>query len=350
MVCSKKITIKDISGIDALYAAHKKARRGKGGKKDVILFEMNLAENLWILKTKLESGRYCTDGYHEFMVYEPKERLIQAASYADRVVQHSLCDNFLSPYVKEHVILDNAACQTGKGTHFALNRLEKHLRNFWKNHKDGYFLKADIRKYFPSIDHEVLKNMLRQKNFDGEIEKILEIIIDSFHNVGGEIPKGLPMGNQSSQQFAIFYLDPVDRLIKEKFACRYYSRYMDDMVVIHESREFLQKLLAAMKQKAAELRLEFNEKTQIIPLKNGIDYLGWHIWITKSGRVVRKLRCSTKRRIKMGLKKLAYDYRTGRADLAKARNVIASYNGHLAHGDTFGLRKNIYSRLRFCRD
>ena len=135
-----------------LYAAHKAARRGKRGKIEVIGFEMNLAQNLCALQKELTERTYRHKGYHQFKIYEPKEREIFAPSYADRVVQHCLCDNILAPVLEVRLIHDNAACRKGKGTHFALDRLSGFMREFYRKHgANGYILKCDIRKYFSSI-------------------------------------------------------------------------------------------------------------------------------------------------------------------------------------------------------
>ena len=164
-----------------LLNAHNRARRSKQHKKDIILFEMNLAQNLWNIKNSLENHSYKISGYNKFMIFDPKEREIQVLSYYDRIVQHVLCDEVLSPFFERKLIYDNAACRTGKGTHFALNRLTKFFRQHYKLFGDsGYILKCDIRKYFPSIHHKVLREMLTKIIPDKKIMDLLLHIIDSF--------------------------------------------------------------------------------------------------------------------------------------------------------------------------
>lgn len=238
----------------------------------------------------------------------PKEREIQALSFADRVFQHLLCDTILRPYFEPRLIYDNVACRQGKGRHFALKRLEKFFHDHYKKcGANGYILKFDIRKYFPSIDHEVLKEKLSSFP-DEEVKKLLYLIIDSY---AADTEKGLPMGNQSSQWFALYYLDRLDRLIKEKLRIKGYVRYMDDGVLIHESKEYLQECLRQMQKLVAEEKLEFNQKTQIFPVSQGVDFLGWHFYMTDTGKALRRLRTSNKKRFKRRLKAFQMQYAQG---------------------------------------
>jgi retron-type reverse transcriptase len=323
-----------------LYAAHKAARRGKRGKGEVIGFEMNLAENLCALQTELADMAYRHKGYQHFKIYEPKEREIFAPSYADRVVQHCLCDNILAPTIEPRLIYDNAACRKEKGTHFALDRLSGFMRNFYKFHGTrGYFLKCDIRKYFQNIDHDVLKNKLKKVFGDSDVFVLLCHIIDSFENSPGA---GLPLGNQTSQWFALYYLDGIDRLIKEKLKIKYYSRYMDDFVLLHHDKEYMRKCLAEIREMCeCNLKLELNDKTQIFPLQNGVDYLGWHFYLTDSGKVIRKLRNSNKKSMKKRFKRLARDYHEWKIDFDAIKRSTASTYGHLMHGNTYRLRNKL---------
>ena len=324
-----------------LYHAYKMAARSKRGKKEVVEFELNLAQNLWALHDELKSGRYHPSPYSRFMIHDPKTREIQALSFRDRVAQHSLCDHVLKPYFENRLIYDCAACRKDKGTHFAMNRLSGFLHSFYREYGTaGYFLKCDVRKYFSSVDHNTLKYLLRRLP-DPNTKAFLYEIIDSFNADTG---KGLPMGNQSSQWLALFYLDRIDRIIKEKYKIKYYTRYMDDLVLLHEDKAYLQTCLAEITEVAArELKLEFNERTQIFPVSQGVDYLGWRFYLTDSGKVIRRLRTSNKRRFKRRLKAFQRKYGSGEMELERIKQSIASYNGHLQHGHTWKLKKKIYS-------
>ena len=332
---------------DNLYKAYRLAARGKRHKPDVIRFELNLSENLWRLHDELESRHYCPSPYYHFTIHDPKTREIQALFFPDRVVQRSLCDNVLQPWFENRLVYDCAACRKGKGTHFAMRRLTGFLGEFYRKHgTKGYILKCDIRKYFDSVDHDVLKWQLRRFP-EQEVREFLYQIIDSYHADTG---KGLPMGNQSSQWFALYYLDGIDRIIKEKYRIRWYTRYMDDLVLLHPDKDLLQRCLAELGEYAANvLKLEFNQKTQIFPVSQGVDYLGWYFYLTDTGKVIKRLRTNNKRRFKRRLKRFQREYAEGRTDFTAIRRSLVSYNGHLCHGHTWKLRKEIYRHFILSR-
>ena len=219
-----------------LYKAHKRARLGKRNTREVIEFELNLSENLTRLSDSLRDHSYRVSGYYSFDVYDPKLRRIHALHYRDRVVQHAICDEVLAPVLDRKLIYDSAACRIGKGTSFAIRRVSEFMNEFYKRHgTSGYFLKCDVRKFFENIDHEILKAKLKRVFAnEPEVLDLLCVIIDSYESEPG---KGLPLGNQTSQWFANYYLDEFDRLIKEKLRLKYYSRYMDDCVIIHDDKE-----------------------------------------------------------------------------------------------------------------
>jgi retron-type reverse transcriptase len=330
-----------------LYNAHKAARLGKRHTAEVIRFELNLAANLRGLQAEMENRAYYPRGYKHFMVYEPKARSIFAPDYADRVAQHCLCDNIVMPALEPRLIHDNAACRRGKGTHFSIGRLTRFMREHCRSHgTEGHFLKCDIRKYFENISHDILKRKL-SKVFDGNVFTLLCRIIDSYE---ASEKTGLPLGNQTSQWFALYYLDSVDRLIKEKLRIKHYVRYMDDFILLHHSKEYLRYCLREITGHCRdELRIELNSKTQVFPMRNGVNYLGWHFCMTETGKVIRKLSTQGKKRIKRRLRKLQQQYRSGEIDLTAIRRCLVSTHGHLAHGHTYRLRKKLYGGFVFTR-
>ena len=332
-----------------LYKAHKTARLGKRDVNEVIDFELELASNLTRLSDSIRNKTYRMSGYYSFYVHDPKEREIHALHYVDRVVQHCLCDEVLAPLLDKKLIYDNAACRINKGTHFALQRVTGFLRDYYRKYGyDGYFLKCDFRKFFNSIDHEVLKHKLKRVVTDPDVMNLLEQIIDSFEVTPG---KGLPMGNQTSQWFAIYYLDGFDRLVKETFRIAYYSRYMDDCILIHSDKEQLKRFLQRMEVFIGkELKLELNEKTQIFPIRNGVDYLGWHLYLTENGKVIRKVSNRTKKKYKKRLRDLQWLYQTGGIEIDDANQVLSSYYAHLSFGDTYHLRKRMMERFYLKRE
>lgn len=245
---------------------------------------------------------------------------------------------FLLPHLTKGLIYDNAACRIGKGTHFAIKRLSGFLSDFYKkNGAEGYFLKCDIRKFFDNIDHEILKQKLKKAFSEEKVFSLLCQIIDSFEKSPG---KGLPLGNQTSQWFAIYYLDSFDRLIKEKLQIKYYTRYMDDCVLIHKDKEYLKVCLKSLqKYMNDELYLVLNEKTDIFPIKNGVDYLGWHFYITDTGKVIRKVKQHTKYKYKRKLRYFQKAYSKDEVKLEEIKQVLSSYRSHLAFGHTYKLQK-----------
>ena len=184
-----------------------------------------------------------------------------------------------------------------------------------------------------------MKYKLRKIIDDNDIYDLAERIIDSYNADTG---KGVPMGNQTSQLFALYYLDRLDRLIKEKLQIKYYVRYMDDCILIHEDKEYLKWCLRKMEECVEdELLLEFNSKTQIFPIKNGVDFLGFHFYMTDTGKVIRKVRQSTKKKYKKRMKKMRDDYNAGLIEYEDIQKVLPGFNGHLKRGHTYRLKKAV---------
>ncbi|MBI9104605.1 MAG: RNA-directed DNA polymerase [Spirochaetales bacterium] len=210
-----------IASEENLKVASWKAMRGKRTKRDVLLFNLNFEENLTALRKDLLDGTIAIGNYHYFQVHEPKERTICAASFPERILHHAIM-NVCLPVFENYQIYDSYACREGKGTHKAL------LRAFHFSKSTPFFLKVDIRKYFDSIDHIILKNLLCRKFKDEKLLELLYRIIDSYETAPG---KGLPIGNLTSQHMANFYLGRADHYIKEELGTRRYVRYMDDFVL-----------------------------------------------------------------------------------------------------------------------
>jgi retron-type reverse transcriptase len=326
----------------SLYRAWDKCKLGKRYKREKMDFEIGLTGNLAELSEELENETYKTLGYYRFKLYEPKEREVAAAHFRDRVVFHSLCDNILSPLLSRRVIFDNAACQIGKGTHFAIKRVRKFMSEYYKKYgSQAYILKCDISKYFDNIDHDILKEMLKKVPFDEQTYALIEHIIDSYSSDDVLLPslgkRGLPLGNQTSQWFAVFYLNSLDRMVKEKLRVKYYSRYMDDFILIHHDRSFLENALKQIEKHVKSLNLSLNPKTQIIPLKNGFDYIGWNFRFGENGKIVMRLRTATKRRFYKRLDKMIYDYKHKEISALEIKQTLMSYRGLIKHGDTNSL-------------
>lgn len=314
-----------------LYNAHHKARLSKRHKKDVISFEIDLGNNLWKLKKELDTRTYQVHGYHHFMIYEPKKRKIEALSYCDRVVQHCIVDNYLMDILENHLIYDNGACRINKGTDFCRNRVRMFLTKYYKKYQNnGYILQFDIHHYFESIKHDILKDKLTKIINDNEMLDLLYKIIDSYQDYDNS---GLPIGNQTSQCFALYYLDKIDRIIKEQYKIKYYSRYMDDGIIIYHDKTLLQDLLNKLKTECEKIGISLNEKkTRIRKLKEGFTYLGFRYLLNDNGKIIMTIPKKNKRRIIKHLKNLnKVDYNTS----------IIFYENYLLKGKNFYFYKKI---------
>lgn len=311
-----------------LFQAYLEARKGKRWKSAVVRYQVNDIENTMFLHYLLAARKYRMSPYNRFMIYEPKERLIMYNSFRDKIVQHSLCDHVLEPLLSKTLIYDNYASQKGKGTHFGLDRLKSFMERYHRQFgADGWVLKCDITKYFYRINHDVLKAQLRQKITDPGVLWLLDMIIDSTEG------PGIPIGNHTSQWFAILYLSGMDHMIKERLGIKFYGRYMDDFYLIHQDKEYLAYCLEEIKKFLVPLGLELNHKTAIFPLAQGIDFLGFRTYMTPSGKVVRKLRRDSKNRIRRKLKKFRRLLDEGKITFEAVVQSYSSWTGHAGHGN-----------------
>ena len=207
------------------------------------------------------------------------------------------------------------------------------MRRFYRqNGFDGWILKCDISKYFYSIRHDVLKTLIRKKISDPDVLWLVDLIIDSTE---GNV--GIPIGNQTSQLFALLYLDGLDHFVKEKLGIKFYGRYMDDFFLIHKDKEYLQYCLKEIEAFVEDRGLSLNAKTNIYPLKNGVDFLGFHTYLTESGAVIRKVRRRSKNNMKRKLKKFARLRAAGRIDDKTIEQSYQSWRGHASKGNCYHL-------------
>ena len=338
----KSASFEQIISFASLLQAHQKARRGKQHKKEVIEFESHLSRNLWALHYDLKYHRYKIEEYRKFTIYDPKEREIQAIPYRDRIVQHALCDMLLIPLLENHLISANCACRIGKGTDCAIKLLRSFMTKHYRKYGgEGYFIKLDIKKYFPSIDHEVLYRKLERFNFDADTDWLLHTVIDSYGN-----GTGLPMGNQSSQCFALLYLDGIDRFIKEKLRVKFYVRYMDDMILLVSEKAEARRILDSVRLEVEKENLLLNHKSCIIPVKNGVEFLGWRFKFGKNGKVIQKIRQSSRKRMLLKVRKNLFLAGQNRLEAESIENSLASYKGHLLRGNGHKLYEKIVRMVR----
>jgi len=319
-----------------LYRAFKVSMAGKGFTKSRMRFQASALDGVFQLRQQLITKTYEVSPYNEFMVYDPKERLIQACSFKDKIVQHSLCDNVLLPHLSKVFLPDNYAGQIGKGTLFGLNRLESHMRTAYESYgMDCWILKADISKYFYSIGHDKLKEIVRQHVADDDVYWLCEKFIDSTDGVG------LPLGNQASQVFALLYLHGLDRYIQEDLGINLWGRYMDDFFLIHPEKSYIKECLRCIKAHMEDLDLSLNGKTQIMPFKNGVKFCGFHTYVTKDGKVIRKLKNENKRVAQKKYRRMA---KLVKEDKLCEKKFYESYNAwknHISHGNCVKLARGM---------
>lgn len=324
-----------------MYKAYRKSKSGKGYKKSATKFNVMALDAINILIDQLKNKIYRISKYNEFKVYEPKERIIKTTSFKDKVVQHSLCDNVILPKLQKIFIYDNCAGQKGKGTLFGLNRLSEQMKAFYKRHGvNGYILKCDISKFFYNISHQQLKDIVNYYfAYDKDICWLCNLFIDSTDG------KGIPLGNQINQGFALLYLDGMDKLIKNELGIEFYGRYMDDFYLIHQSKSYLKYCLEVITEFLKTLDLTLNGKTQIFPLRNGVSYLGFHTYITYNGKVIRKLKNQNKRNAQKKFLKMAKLVANNQLSIEKFNASYSAWKNHISHGNCYKLSKSMDMKI-----
>ena len=338
-----------ICDFENLYQGHQNVKKERKMKSETVRFEQNLAYELATLQARLVTGTYQMKSYFHFEVYEPKRRSIYAAHHIDKILMNTVCEQVLIPRLSPHFIYDNGACQKGKGVHFSIRRFKKHLTDYFCAHgQHGYVLKCDISKYFASIDHDILKQKLVKRIKDPDVTRLLSDLIDTYHTEGHP-GVGIPLGNNTSQWFALYYLSDFDHFVKEQLGVRGYVRYMDDFVLIGRSKAELWSCFAQIQMAIGELGLTLNRNCDVFPMRSGVEFLGWRFFVMKSGRIMMRLRTQSKKRYLKKIKILEAKYRTGYYDLQKINRILASHHGHLIHGHAFSLEEQAMMRMALVR-
>lgn len=318
---------------EKLLIAHKKARKGKREKKEVIKFELNLENEILRLERELRNGRYELEKYNTFKIYEPKERTIMASSYKDRVVQQWFVENFIKPYFVPQFIVTSYAGIKGRGMHKASKDLQLAMKKTKKNWKEYYILKMDVTKYFQNIDKRILWDILKRKIKDRKVLCLTRKILLSTKGM-----KGLPLGNYSSQMFANIYLNELDQYAKHNLKCKYYFRYMDDIVILCKNKEVAKYRLENLSKYLNEnLKLTFNCKTKIFKYIQGVNFCGYKI---NERRM--KIRNTSKCRMKRKLKRYTIQLKEGKITLPEIQRSIAGWLGYVKYADSYNLRKSMF--------
>ena len=338
-----------IFSFDNLYWAFRAARKGKRDRVAVSSFEFDLEHNLLELEAELRDQTYCPGPYTNFYIYEPKQRLVSAAPFRDRVVHHALCQ-VIEPIWEARFIRADYACRVGKGVHQALDQCHAWVRGY------RYAFHGDVVKYFPSIDHAILRDLLAHHIADRQTLWLIDQILASGARILGDEclmvcfpgddlfalsrPRGLPIGNLTSQFWGNVYLHELDLFVKHRLRCPAYLRYMDDFVLFADDKAQLADWREAAREfLATRLRLVLHpKKSWVFPVKVGLDFCGFRLYPTH-----RRLRRSSVRRFVARFRRQREAYGRGELSLEDMTTSVQSWIAHAAHGDTWRLRQRLFA-------
>lgn len=315
----------DVVSIKNIFLAWEEFSQGKKSNKGVANFELNLEDHLFKLHNELATGRFKLHPYKVCIVQDPKRRVIHIASVRDRVLFHAIYRKLYHLF-DSRFVHDIYSSRTQKGTHAGIKRLEVFLRKISKNYSQPAFvLKCDIRKFFDSIDHNILINFISKQVIDIKLLNLIKEIIESFDYTPG---KGIPLGNVTSQLFANIYMNSFDQFVKHQLKMRCYIRYCDDFVIVNENEQVLKDLIPKIFDFIKNnLKLDLHpRKTEIRKINQGSDFLGY-----VSLPHYRVIRTSTKNRMFKKISGINYKYKQGLVNEDRFINNISSYLGMLKH-------------------
>lgn len=324
---------------EKMLEAHERAKCGKLSRSEVLNFELCLEINIVNLIRKIESDRYRIGPYREFKVYEPKERMIKALPYVDRIVHQWYVEEFIKKYITPKFIKDTYACITDRGTHKAVSTTQHYLRLAKKHYGDKYYvLKMDIKKFFYSINHSIMLKIMKKHISDKKLLDFTKILI--FSDGDGV---GIPIGNYTSQFFANIYLSELDYYIKHKLKVKYYVRYMDDFILLVKNKTEAKKVYGLIEDFLYKnLKLSLNCKSRYYPIRIGVDFCGYKIWSTH--RLIRK---RSKEKFQRKIRCWNTLYKEGKLD---HKDFVLSFNswlGHVKHANSYKLVNKMKSKCKF---
>lgn len=331
-----------IVSVDNLLEAWKEFERGKKNRKDIQEFSLNLMDNIFSLHRDLFNHTYKHGGYQAFKINDPKPRDIHKAAVRDRLLHHAIY-RILYPFFDRIFIADSYSCRIGKGTHRAINRFRSFTYKVSRNNtRTCWILKCDIRKFFASIEHDILLSILREYIPDRNIIWLIENVVESFSSENNK-NIGLPLGNLTSQLFVNIYMNKFDQFVKHKLKIKYYIRYCDDFVIFSEDKDWLENIISPIKIFLRErLRLELHpDKVFIKTLVSGMDFLGMMNFFGH-----RVLRTKTKKRMLRNIEKKHFLLREELILKENFNQSLQSYLGILAHCRGHKIESEIKSR--FC--
>ena len=322
-----------------LETAYEKTKKGKRSA-EVLAFAEHWRHHLAVLRCDLATKRYRPKPLEKFILRDPKTRVISVSDFRDRIVHHALV-NILQPIFEPTFIHDSYASRKGKGTLPAIKRFDEFKRQTMRNNtRPGHVLKADIHHYFDTVDHEVLLCIIGRKMRDPDVLLLIQLILENHHS---KTPgKGMPLGNWTSQFFANIYLNELDQFVKQELGVKRYIRYVDDFVILHESREELEKYKLHIGDFLEEkLRLKLHPtKCSIIPFHHGVAFLGFRIFPYHK-LVTRR----NWRKIRRKIEGLLEAYEHNEIEAEKVFGVLMGWNAYAAQGNTYQIRQRLRARI-----
>ncbi len=327
---------REICSYDNLLMAFKKARKGKTTKDYVITFEKYLEENLLQLRNELLFHTYRPKPLKTFILRDPKTRKINRSAFRDRIIHHALC-NIIQPIFERSFIYDSYANRKGKGTLKAVERFHFFHRKISKhNVRTVYVLKADIKHYFETVNQSIMLSLIQKKIKDKRVLWLIKTILSNYS--AATRGKGMPLGNLTSQFFANVYLNELDQLVKHILKAEYYLRYVDDFVLFHTSKEVLEEYKSKINDFLKEkLALEIHpQKTRIIPLKRGVEFLGLKLFF-----YYRRIKRKNIRRFYLKLQGFRTQYDQKKIQYDIIYDFLEGWLTYAKHADTYNLRKKI---------
>jgi len=326
----------ELCSYENLELAFKKARKGKTLRDYVIKFEENLEENLNALRIELITKTYNPKPLETFVLRDPKTRTISKADFRDRVIHHAVC-NIIEPMFDKTFIYDSYANRKGKGTLNAVKRFDFFKRKTSKNNtRKCFVLKADIKHYFETVEHEILLSLIKRKVKDDEIISLIRIILENHNSKARD--RGMPLGNLTSQFFANLYLNELDQFVKHKLRAKYYIRYVDDFLILHSSKQILEEfknIINSFLKEKLNLKLH-PDKSRILELSRGVGFLGFRIFYHH--KLVRK---KNVRKFEDKFRKYKKLYKR---ELIDREKVVEAFDGWLtfaSNADTYKYRKHL---------
>lgn len=334
-----EMDIEEIISFEALYNSMNKCVKGVLWKDGVASFYHNWIRELLRLERELHTETYRERKPIFFTLTEPKIREIMSIAFRDRIYQRSLNDVAIYPATTRTFIYDNFACQQGKGTEKAKERLKEFLRRFYRKHgTEGYVLQCDIKGYYPNMRHDVAKEILR-KYLDDEVYQLAAEILDNFP---GEV--GFNPGSQIIQIVGITALNEMDHFIKERLRIKYYIRYMDDFLLISNDKKQLEHSFECIKEILANMDMELNlKKTSIYPITKGIKFLGFYFKLKDTGKVVVSIDPKKIKHERRKLRRMANLVKKGLKSREKVDEHFESWKVHASYGDSYKMIQNMNS-------